>query len=68
MTAGVGPIQDYKCKKCGHDCHCKWDQCDCGCDTCDCGKTINERDIPSSFTNRTQVNVRNNFSLSTRLS
>ena len=50
MTAGIGPVEKYKCTKCGHDCHCAWDQCDCACDVCDCGRTANSKeDIPSSF-------------------
>lgn len=53
MTAGIGPIEKHKgsttCKKCGHLCHCSWDQCDCGCDVCDCGSTKTKEEIPSSF-------------------
>ena len=41
-----------KCKKCGHDCHCAWDQCDCACDVCDCGSSKSEEDIPTSFFNK----------------
>lgn len=51
MTAST---EDPKlCAKCGHDCHCKWDQCDCSCDVCECGTTKTNDDIPSSFLNRT---------------
>lgn len=49
MKTGTG--QD-KCKKCGHDCHCAWDQCDCACDVCDCGSSKSEEDIPTSFFNK----------------
>lgn len=50
MTAGIGPVEKYKCAKCGHDCHCAWDQCDCACDICECGRTATgKEDIPSSF-------------------
>ena len=52
MTAGIGPVEKYKCKKCGHDCHCAWDQCDCACDVCDCGTSKSEEDIPTSFFNK----------------
>lgn len=45
--------ENLKCKKCGHDCHCAWDQCDCGCDLCDCGTiSKSEEDIPTSFFNK----------------
>ena len=52
MTAGIGPVENYKCKKCGHDCHCAWDQCDCACDICDCGSTKAKEEIPTSFFNK----------------
>ena len=42
-----------QCKKCGHNCHCNWDQCDCGCDVCDCA-TLKE-DIPSTFVSPTNT-------------
>ena len=46
MTTGTGQV---KCKKCGHNCHCNWDQCDCGCDICHCGTTKSKEEIPTSF-------------------
>ena len=56
MTAGIGPIENSKgyinCKKCGHPCHCAWDQCDCSCDICDCGTVKSKEDIPTSFFNK----------------
>lgn len=46
MTTETNTI---KCEKCGHNCHCNWDQCDCGCDICHCGTTKAKEDIPTSF-------------------
>ena len=48
MTTGTGQA---KCKKCGHNCHCNWDQCDCGCDICHCGTTKSKEEIRESYRN-----------------
>jgi len=51
MTAGIGPIEKYKCKNCGHDCHCHEKECTvCVNDVCtDCDCNSVKEDIPSSF-------------------
>jgi lipopolysaccharide biosynthesis regulator YciM len=56
MTAGIGPVEKYKCKKCGHTCHC--DKPDCPscvndvCTVCECQK---EESLPRSFLSPTNT-------------